>query len=93
MTTKNESIDRAVEHFGSLSAMARALGLSSYQVIQAWKAAGRVPAEHCPRIERLSEGAVRCEDLNDRVDWAYVRSSPTESPDIDTSITSDQVPA
>lgn len=72
----NEAINRAVESFGSMAEMARQLELSSYTVIQAWKAAGRVPAEHCPKIERLSGGAVRCEDLNDRVDWAYVRSAP-----------------
>lgn len=71
----NDSIDRAVRHFGSMSAMARHLGLSSYTVIQQWKIAGRVPAEHCPNIERLCGGVVRCEDLNDRVDWAFVRAS------------------
>lgn len=89
----NEAISRAIEHFGSMSEMARQLGLSSYTVIQQWKASGRVPAEHCPKIERLCGGVVRCEELNDRVDWAYVRSSPTESPDVDSSITPEKVPA
>lgn len=60
--------------FGSLSAMARALNLSGYQVIQEWRRQGRVPAEHCPVVERLTEGAVTCEELNDKVDWAFVRA-------------------
>jgi DNA-binding transcriptional regulator YdaS (Cro superfamily) len=33
------------------------------------------PAEHCPKIERLTKGAVTCEELNDKVDWTYVRAS------------------
>ncbi|CAM2142617.1 protein of unknown function [Pararobbsia alpina] len=71
----NTAISRAVEHFGSMAEMARRLELSSYTVIQQWKLAGRVPPEHCPKIERMLDGAVRCEELNDRVDWAYVRST------------------
>lgn len=43
---------------------------------QQWKLEGRrTPAEHCPSIERLCHGVVRCEELNDRVDWAFIRAS------------------
>ncbi|MDB5853260.1 MAG: hypothetical protein JWR22_1301 [Herminiimonas sp.] len=66
-------IEKAIKHFGSLAAIARALDLSGYQVVQAWREADRVPAEHCPRIEELTNGEIRCEDLNDRVDWSVVR--------------------
>lgn len=75
----NDAIDRAVQYFGSMSRMARALGLSSYTVIQQWKVSGRVPAEHCPKLERLLNGSVLCEELNGRVDWAYLRG--TAAPD------------
>lgn len=68
-------IRKAIKFFGSLSAIARALNLSGYQVVQQWEAAGRVPAEHCPKIEQLTNGGVLCEELNDRVDWAVVRAS------------------
>jgi DNA-binding transcriptional regulator YdaS (Cro superfamily) len=34
-----------------------------------------VPAKKCPDIERLTDGAVRSEDLNDEVDWAYLRAA------------------
>lgn len=72
-TQGNEAIERSIAYFGSLSAMARALGLSGYQVIQEWRRQGRVPAEHCPAIERAT--GERCELLNGRVDWAFIRET------------------
>jgi DNA-binding transcriptional regulator YdaS (Cro superfamily) len=70
----NQAIDRAIQHFGSMAQMARSLNLSSYTVIQQWRQSGRVPAEHCPKIERLLSGKIKCEELNDRVDWAFIRN-------------------
>lgn len=74
----NAALERAIEHFGSLSAMARALGLSGYQVIQEWRRQGRVPAEHCPNIEDVT--GEMCEDLNDKIPWAKVRNSRFSAP-------------
>lgn len=71
--TLNPALEKAIEHFGSMSAMARALHLSGYQVIQEWRRQARVPAEHCPTVERLT--GVRCEHLNARVDWGFLRST------------------
>ena len=68
-------IEKTIKHFGGLSAVARALQLSGYQVVQQWAASKRVPAEHCPRIEEITGGAIRCEELNDRVNWAVLRNS------------------
>ncbi len=49
------------------------------QHVEYWIKAGRVPAEHCPSIERITGGAVTCEELNDRVDWAAIRgTAPAE---------------
>lgn len=70
-------IEKTIKHFTSLSAVARALGLSGYQVVQQWREQGRVPAEYCPKIEELTCGEVRCEELNDRVNWAYLRQTAT----------------
>jgi DNA-binding transcriptional regulator YdaS (Cro superfamily) len=57
-----------------MQALGEKLGVTKGAVGQ-WKLPGRrVPAEHCPAIERLTEGAVRCEDLRPDVDWAIVRS-------------------
>ena len=77
-------IEKTIEYFGGLSATARALNLSGYQVVQQWVAAQRVPAEHCTRIEELTCGKIRCEELNERVNWGVVRKStvfiPREAP-------------
>lgn len=69
----NEALERAIAKFDSLAAMARALGLSGYQVIQEWRRQCRVPAEHCPQVERMT--GVPCEELNSKVDWTYVRNA------------------
>lgn len=48
----------------------------SQVMISQWKTgARRVPAEMCPRIERATNGAVRCEDLRPDVDWAFLRAT------------------
>lgn len=77
MTT--HPIDEAAGIVGSQVALAAALGVTKAAVNQ-WKLEGRkVPAEHCPAIERATGGKVRCEALRPDVDWAQVRSqSETE---------------
>ena len=59
----------------SQTALADFLGVTQSAVSQ-WIDRGIVPAEHCPRIEKHFAGDVRCEDLNDKVDWAYLRAAP-----------------
>ncbi len=77
-------IDKAirVSDLKTVSALARKLGVTRAAVEQ-WKDEGRrVPPKHCPEIEKLSNGEVRCEELNSEVDWQYVRSTghlPTEA--------------
>lgn len=70
------AVDRSVRLIGTtLTDLAQKLGVSKGAVGQ-WKEIGRVvPAEHCPVIERLTEGRVRCEELNPKVDWAYLREA------------------
>lgn len=66
-------IEKAAGIVGSQKALATALGVTKAAVWQ-WKEGGRqVPAEHCPGIERLTAGQVRCEELRPDVDWAYLR--------------------
>jgi DNA-binding transcriptional regulator YdaS (Cro superfamily) len=75
-------LDRATKAAGlTYQGLAEKLGVTR-AAVQQWKQEGRrTPAEHCPEIERLCNGEVRCEELNDRVDWAYVRSTePTPTP-------------
>ena len=70
----NEALVAAIAMYPTLKAFAQAVGVR-YQVVQQWLVNG-VPAEHCPTIERLTNGKVRCERLNSKVDWAYVRATP-----------------
>ena len=65
------ALRRAVNEFGSLVGFCERLGVR-YQKVQFWFK-NRVPAEYCPRIERLLEGRVRCESLRPDIDWGYLR--------------------
>lgn len=68
-------IIRACEIMGSQKALADALEVSPSTVNQWVSEIRPIPAEHCPTIEKLTGGAVRCEDLLADVDWAYLRGT------------------
>ena len=71
-------IEKAAGIVGSQSALAAALGVTKAAVWQ-WKDPARqVPAEHCPVIERITHGEVRCEELRPDVDWGYLRTPMAE---------------
>lgn len=79
-SSENHPIERAISIAGGISAMARSLGVSAPTVHQ-WKSGGRqVPAERCPEIERITNGAVTCEELRPDLvpQWAYLRSTSKE---------------
>jgi DNA-binding transcriptional regulator YdaS (Cro superfamily) len=65
---------KAIEHFGSQSALAKTINLAP-QVINNWIRRNNVPAEHCPAIEKATGGIVRCEELRPDVDWKYLRQT------------------
>jgi DNA-binding transcriptional regulator YdaS (Cro superfamily) len=67
-------------HDISAATLAAELGVTRAAVAQ-WTNPGRVvPAEHCPKIERFFGGEVRCEELNDRIDWGYLRAHGERDP-------------
>lgn len=70
-TTSHQALSKAISQYPTLKAFSDALSVR-YQVVQQWLVNG-VPAEYCPPIEKLT--GVRCEDLNDKVDWAFIRSN------------------
>lgn len=43
-----------------------------------WISRGKLPAEHCPSIERLTGGVVRCEQMRPDVEWSVLRASGAE---------------
>jgi len=70
-TSSHQALSRAISQYPTLKAFSDALDVR-YQVVQQWLING-VPAEYCPLIEKLT--GERCEDLNSKVDWAFIRSS------------------
>lgn len=52
-----------------------AIGVHPVLISQWARGKRRVPAEHCPSIDRETGGAVSCEELRPDVDWAYLRGS------------------
>lgn len=58
---------------GDRSKLARAMGVPAILISQWSLGTRRVPAERCPDIERITAGAVRCEELRPDVDWGYLR--------------------
>lgn len=76
-----DALERAVETLGGVSALAIAIGVAP-SAPSMWKSRRNVPAEHCPAIERETNGAVRCEDLRPDVPWEVLRlqSASNEPP-------------
>jgi len=74
MNSRNHPVRRAAEHVGSLSALAARLGVTKSAVHQ-WMGDGRqVPAEHCPAIEEITGGSVKCEELRPDMAWSVLRA-------------------
>ena len=72
------ALQKAISIVGSATALAHHLNITKGAVSQ-WKDEGRkVPAEYCPAIDRLTNGAVTCEDLRPDVDWAYLRAASSD---------------
>lgn len=64
----NAAIQRAIGVMGSVSALAKALGVTSSAAVQ-WRDNDRpIPIERCVQIEQLTAGAVRRWDLRPD-DW------------------------
>ncbi|WP_189615601.1 helix-turn-helix domain-containing protein [Pigmentiphaga litoralis] len=64
---------RAVDRVGGVGALAARIGVTQGAVSN-WKTRGRVPAEHCPAIERATNRQVTCEQLCPTTDWAFIRA-------------------
>lgn len=67
------ALDKAISILGGTAALARAIGVEP-NVVSNWRKRG-VPVEVCPLIERATDRKVLCEELNNAVDWQYIRDS------------------
>lgn len=58
---------------GAGAQLARDLGVAPETVSQ-WKAGSKRPSiEHAIRVERITRGVVRVEDLRPDMDWSFMR--------------------
>lgn len=72
------ALRRAAELLGGQAAVALACGFPDRRHVWPWfNTDRRVPAEHCPAIERATAGAVRCEELRPDVQWGVLREPVT----------------
>lgn len=70
--TGDHPLAKAIDVVGSSAELARRLGVTRAAVHQ-WGLPGRrVPAEHCPTIEKITDGALMCEDIRPDVEWAVL---------------------
>jgi DNA-binding transcriptional regulator YdaS (Cro superfamily) len=76
--TIEHPLDRAARVIGSAAALARLLKITRGAVTQYKEPGRRIPAEHCPIIERETKARgeiVTCEVLRPDVDWSVLRQS------------------
>jgi DNA-binding transcriptional regulator YdaS (Cro superfamily) len=85
MENKNP-LQRATAYVGSATALAKILGISKGAISQ-W--GDEIPAEHCPSIEKATNGTVKCEELNSHTDWAYLRESSNDELKENTNVIPD----
>lgn len=69
-----DALIKAIDLLQGQAALASAIGVKQQHVWNWLKRGdGRVPAEHCPAIERATGGKIRCEDLRPDVAWEVLR--------------------
>ncbi|WP_293005853.1 helix-turn-helix domain-containing protein [Nitrosomonas sp.] len=72
---QNPHLLKACSIVGGKSALARLLGVKPPTVSE-WLSEGRpVPPKRCVEIEKLVKAQVICEDLNNEIDWSYLRGT------------------
>ncbi|MEF3068017.1 helix-turn-helix domain-containing protein [Pandoraea apista] len=78
----DKPLDNAIRIVGSATKLASALGVTKSAVGQWGEEGRRVPAEHCPEIERLTGHAVLCEELRPDINWMVVKERLRNRPSV-----------
>lgn len=77
LTPEKAALHRAAQALGGQAALASACGYGDRRHVWPWfNTDRRVPAEHCPAIERATRAKgvpVLCEELRPDVAWAVLR--------------------
>lgn len=76
-------LQRAVAKPMSQGKLARAIGVSQGAVWQ-WLQGRKIPPAYCIEIERVTDGLVRCEELNSDAEWTREDGRPfyRETPEV-----------
>lgn len=69
---KKRGVDRAITFAGGVTKLSELIG-TSRQLVGQWKRLGRIPADWCPKVERLT--GIRCEALNPAIEWQVLRGT------------------
>jgi len=62
--------------YGRVAMTARHLNVAASFVSNVKRGMKPMPAEHCPAIEELTGGEVRCEEMRPDVKWHVLRDGP-----------------
>ncbi|MFB6347854.1 transcriptional regulator [Moraxella sp. ZJ142] len=65
------ALNRAIDLAGSVSALARQIGVTPWAVAK-WNPA-KIPTDRCLAIEKATGGQVTAEELRPDINWQYVR--------------------
>ncbi len=76
------NVARAIQLLGGPAAVARELHCSVQAVCFYRDGARPLPAEHAISLERLTRGAVTCEQLRPDVDWSVLRGTGPRGPSV-----------
>jgi DNA-binding transcriptional regulator YdaS (Cro superfamily) len=83
LTLEKAALNRAAKVLGGQAALASALGFSDRRNVSPYfTTARRLPAEHCPTIERATREAgevVSCEELRPDVAWDVLRMQTADT--------------
>lgn len=84
LESEKAALRRAAEVLGGQAAVAAACGFSDRRHVWPWfNTDRRIPAEHCPAIERATRARgdpVLCEELRSDVAWSVLREQVTPEP-------------
>lgn len=74
----------AAQIVGGQAALARAIAVSAPTVNQWVSGRRRVPMDRCPKIESLTGGKVRCDELRPDIAWDVFRAGIEQKPAAET---------
>lgn len=67
-----DALTRAIQHFGSAAALAKAIGLPWGSTVTNWRARGRIPPERAAQIDEITNGMISRRDLCPDFPWGDV---------------------